>query len=100
MARKLYIGNLSYETSEGDLRNLFSAVGSVASCEVIMDRFTNKSRGFAFVEMGTDEEAAKAISELNGKDLGGRALVVNEAKPREERARSGGSKWSVSNARY
>ncbi|MBN1269727.1 MAG: RNA-binding protein [Kiritimatiellae bacterium] len=90
MATKLYIGNLAYQTTESELKDLFSQAGTVASCELILDRFTSKSRGFAFVQMSTEEEARKAIAELNGKDLDGRALVVNEAKPREER--SGGSR--------
>ena len=90
MGTKLYIGNLSFETSDSDLKTLFAACGSVVSCDVIMDKFTNKSRGFAFVEMGSQAEATKAITELNGKDCGGRSLKVNEAKPREERSSGGG----------
>lgn len=85
MAKKLYIGNLSYDTSESSLKDLFAQIGTVTSCDVIMDRMTNKPRGFAFVEMSSDEEAKKAIAELNGKDVDGRALVVNEARPREDR---------------
>ena len=90
MATKLFVGNLSFNTSEGDILELFKAAGSVTSCELIMDKFTNKSRGFAFVQMGTQEEATKAIADLNGKELDGRALTVNEAKPREDRPRGGG----------
>ena len=90
MATKIFVGNLSFNTSEGDILDLFKQAGNVASCELIMDKFTNKSRGFAFVQMGTQEEATKAIAELNGKELDGRALTVNEAKPREERPRGGG----------
>jgi len=90
MGTKLYVGNLSYEASESDLRTLFGQVGTVTSCDVIMDKYTNKARGFAFVEMSTQEEANRAISELNNKDLQGRALVVNEARPREDRPRGGG----------
>ncbi len=90
MATKLYVGNLSFDTSEGDIRQLFESCGSVTSCNMITDKFTGKSRGFAFVEMSSQAEATKAISELNGKDLGGRALTVNEAKPREDRPRGGG----------
>ncbi|OQA29796.1 MAG: RNA recognition motif [Verrucomicrobia bacterium ADurb.Bin345] len=90
MGRKLYVGNLAYQTTEGDLKALFSQAGTVTSCDLILDRFTSKSRGFAFVEMGTDEEAKKAIAEFNGKDMDGRALTVNEAKPREERGGGGG----------
>ena len=89
MATKLFVGNLSFNTSEGDILDLFKQVGTVTSCELIMDKFTNKSRGFAFVQMGTQEEATKAIADLNGKELDGRALTVNEARPREERPRGG-----------
>ncbi len=90
MATKLYVGNLSFETTEGDLRNLFESCGSVTSCNLITDKFTGKSRGFAFVEMAAPAEAEKAISELHGKDCDGRPLTVNEAKPREDRPRGGG----------
>jgi cold-inducible RNA-binding protein len=90
MGTKLYVGNLSFDTSEGDLRTLFSTCGSVTSCNIIMDKFTNKSRGFGFVEMGSQADATKAIAELNGKSQDGRALTVNEAKPREERSGGGG----------
>ena len=88
MASKLFVGNLSFNTTEGDLLELFKQSGAVTSCELIMDKFTNKSRGFAFVQMGSQEEATKAIGALNGKELDGRALTVNEAKPREDRPRS------------
>lgn len=90
MATKLFVGNLSFNTTEGDVLDLFKQAGTVTSCDLIMDKFTGKSRGFAFVEMGSQEEANKAIAEFNGKDLGGRALTVNEAKPREDRPRGGG----------
>ena len=90
MATKLYVGNLSFNTTEGDLQRLFEAAGRVMSCSIIMDKFTNKSRGFGFVEMSSQEEATKAINELNGKEIDGRALTVNEAKPREDRPRGGG----------
>jgi len=90
MAKKLYIGNLSFNTTESQLRDLFAQVGTVTSCDVIMDKFTNKPRGFAFVEMSTEEEAQKAISEFDGKDVDGRMLKVNEAKPRENRGGGGG----------
>jgi cold-inducible RNA-binding protein len=89
MATKLFVGNLSFNTTEGDVLDLFKQAGTVTSCELIVDKFTNKSRGFAFVQMGTREEAAKAIAEFNGRELDGRALTVNEAKPREERPRGG-----------
>ena len=87
MATKLFVGNLSFNTTEGDILDLFKQAGNVSSCELIMDKFTGKSRGFAFVQMGTQEEATKAITDFNGKELDGRALTVNEAKPREERPR-------------
>jgi RNA recognition motif-containing protein len=87
MATKLYVGNLSFNTTEGDIRRLFEPYGAVGSCTLIMDKFTGKSRGFAFVEMSTPAEAAKAIAELHGKAVDGRPLTVNEAKPREERPR-------------
>ena len=90
MATKLYVGNLSFDTSEGDIRQIFEAHGTITSCNLIMDKFTGKSRGFAFVEMSSPAEASKAIAEENGKDHGGRALTVNEAKPREDRPRGGG----------
>ena len=87
MATKLYVGNLSFTTTEGDLKEHFATCGTVVSCNVIMDKYTNKSRGFAFVEMGSQEEANKAIAEKNGADFQGRTLTVNEAKPREDRPR-------------
>src|SRR6266852_609525 len=87
MATKLFVGNLSFNTTEGDILDLFKQAGNVSSCELIMDKFTGKSRGFAFVQMGTQEEATKAIADFNGKELDGRALTVNEAKPREDRPR-------------
>jgi RNA recognition motif-containing protein len=90
MGNRLYVGNLSFDTAEDDLSALFSPIGNVVSCNLITDKFTDKSRGFAFVEMSTQEEATKAIAELNGKDCDGRALTVNEAKPREERSGGGG----------
>ncbi len=89
MATKLFVGNLSFSTTEDDLRTLFAGCGTVTSCNVIMDKFTGKSRGFAFVEMGNQAEATKAVSEMNGKDCDGRKLTVNEAKPREDRPRDG-----------
>jgi cold-inducible RNA-binding protein len=90
MGTKLYVGNLSFDTSENDLQSLFAPCGTVVSCNLITDKFTSKSRGFAFVEMGSQAEANKAIAELNGKDCDGRALTVNEARPREERSGGGG----------
>lgn len=97
MATKLYIGNLSFETTEGELRDAFAAFGNVTSCNVIMDRDTGRPRGFAFVEMASGDEAAKVIAGLNGKELGGRALVVNEARPREDRPRGGGGGFGGGN---
>src|SRR3954452_11474698 len=90
MGKKLYVGNLSYGVDSSVLQQLFSAHGTVNSAEVISDRLTGRSKGFGFVEMGTDDEAQAAIAALNGQDHGGRALTVNEAKPREERPRGGG----------
>ena len=89
MAKKLYVGNLSYDTSDSDLQRLFEEFGTVESAQVISDRDTGRSKGFGFVEMGSDQEAQAAISALNGKEVGGRALTVNEAKPREERGGGG-----------
>jgi len=85
MSTKLYVGNLSYSTTEGDVADLFKQAGEVVSCELILDRFTSKSRGFAFVEMASQEDANKAIEMFNGTDLQGRNIRVNEARPREER---------------
>jgi RNA recognition motif-containing protein len=90
MATKLFVGNLSFNTTEGDILELFKQAGTVTSCNLITDKFTNKSRGFAFVEMGTQDEANKAAAQFNGHDLDGRALTVNEAKPREDRPSGGG----------
>ncbi len=91
MAKKLYVGNLSYGTTDSDLQGMFEEFGSVQSAQVIMDRESGRSKGFGFVEMGSDQEAQAAINALNGKDMDGRALTVNEAKPREDRGgRSGG----------
>ncbi|HKZ79440.1 MAG TPA: RNA-binding protein [Pyrinomonadaceae bacterium] len=85
MGTKLYVGNLSFRTTSEELREAFSAVGTVESASVIEDRDTGRSRGFGFVEMATPEEAAAAIEQFNGKDFGGRNLTVNEAKPRTDR---------------
>jgi cold-inducible RNA-binding protein len=91
MSKKIYVGNLSYQTTEGDLTTLFEQVGQVDSVNVITDRDTGRSKGFAFVEMG-NEDADKAITQLNGTEVNGRTLTVNEARPREERSgnRGGG----------
>ncbi len=90
MGKKLYVGNLGYDVSSSDLQQLFSSHGTVESAEVINDRDTGRSKGFGFVQMGTDQEAEAAISSLNGKTHGERALTVNEAKPRESRSGGGG----------
>ena len=90
MGKKLYVGNLSYDVGSSDLEALLSPHGTIQSAEVIMDRSTGQSKGFGFVEMGSEEEAQAAISALNGQEHGGRALTVNEAKPREPRSGGGG----------
>jgi RNA recognition motif-containing protein len=89
MGKKLYVGNLGYDVSDADLQQLFGQHGTVESAQVIQDRVTGRSKGFGFVEMGNDQEAQAAINALNGRDYGGRALTVNEAKPREERGGGG-----------
>lgn len=85
MATKLFVGSLAWATTDDSLKQFFEAAGTVVSANVIMDRESGRSRGFGFVEMSSDEEAKKAVDELNGKELDGRPIVVNEAKPREER---------------
>lgn len=87
MATKLFVGSLAWATTDDGLKDFFSAAGTVVSANVIVDRETNRSKGFGFVEMSSDEEAKKAVDELNGKDLDGRPIVVSEARPREERPR-------------
>jgi len=89
MGKKLYVGNFSYEVGDGELRQMFEAFGTVQSVQVIMDRDTGRSKGFGFVEMGSDAEAQAAIAGLGGKEVGGRSLTVNEAKPREDRGGGG-----------
>jgi RNA recognition motif-containing protein len=97
MSIKIYVGNLSFDSSEGELQGLFEAYGAVDSTKIIVDQFTNRSRGFGFVEMQNREEGLKAIQELDSKDLGGRSLKVNEARPKTnsggDRRNSGGSRW-------
>ena len=97
MSMKLYVGNLAFETSKDDLQTLFAQAGTVESVSLIEDRETGRSRGFGFVEMSSKEEGAAAISKFNGQEVGGRALNVNEAKPREDRGggggRNGGSRY-------
>lgn len=91
MAKKLYVGGLSYSTTDDTLKNTFATVGTVVSATIIMDKMTNRSKGFGFVEMSSDDEAQKAIEAFNGKELDGRTLTVNEARPMETRApRTGG----------
>ena len=91
MAKKLYVGGLSYNTTEDTLKNAFAQAGTVESATIIIDKMTNRSKGFGFVEMATDEEAQKAIEMFDGKELDGRVIKVNEAKPMEPRApRTGG----------
>jgi len=87
---KLYVGNLSFQTSSQDLEEMFAGIGAVESATVVEDRETGRSRGFGFVEMASQEDGQKAISELNGTDQGGREIKVNEAKPREDRGGGGG----------
>ena len=90
MSNKLFVGNLSFQTTENDLQDAFAAFGTVTEADLMMDRITNRPRGFAFVTMSSPEEAQNAIAGLNGRDLGGRALTVNVARPREERPAGGG----------
>ncbi|HSS51960.1 MAG TPA: RNA-binding protein [Thermoanaerobaculia bacterium] len=90
MGRKLYVGNLAYGIKDSDLQDLFSAHGTVDTAQVIMDRDTGRSKGFGFVEMSSDQEARAAISALNGKEVDGRNLTVNEARPKEEGGGRGG----------
>ena len=96
MGKKLYVGNLSYEMTNTDLENLFGPHGTVQSAQVIMDRETNRSKGFGFVEMDSGEQAQAAITALNGQEVNGRKLTVNEARPREDR---GGSPRGYSGSR-
>jgi RNA recognition motif-containing protein len=90
MATRIYVGGLPYSTTEEQLEELFGAHGTVSSASVITDKYTGQAKGFGFVEMSTDAESQAAIRALNGTQLGGRSLTVNEAKPREERSNSGG----------
>lgn len=97
MSTKLYVGNLAFGTTSDQLQELFAQAGTVQSANVVEDRETGRSRGFAFVEMSTNDEAAAAIDQFNGKEVGGRALKVNEAKPRESRGGSGGRSFGGGN---
>ena len=92
MSNKLFVGNLSFDITENDLQDAFAAHGTVTETNIMMDRTTNRPRGFAFVTMSSPEEAQKAIAALNGAQLGGRALTVNVARPREERPGGGGGR--------
>ena len=96
MGKKLYVGNLSYDVTDSALEQMFAPHGTVQSAQVIMDRDTGRSKGFGFVEMGSDQEAQAAIQALNGQMVGGRSLTVNEARPREER---GGSRGGYAGSR-
>jgi cold-inducible RNA-binding protein len=98
MSKRIYVGNLSYQTTEGDLSNLFEQVGQVDSVNVITDRDTGRSKGFAFVEMSSDD-AEKAIGQLNGAEIDGRTLTVNEARPREERSGNRGGRGGYGGSR-
>ncbi len=103
MGNKLFVGSLAYTVTDDQLRDFFAAVGEVQSAKVIVDRDTNRSKGFGFVEMATDELAQKAVTELNGKDLEGRQVVVNEARPqepRENRSFGGGGGGGGGGRRY
>jgi RNA recognition motif-containing protein len=100
MAKKLYVGNLSYGVTDSALEQMFAAHGSVRSAQVIMDRDTGRSKGFGFVEMSNDQEAQSAIAALNGQQVEGRALTVNEAKPRENRAPVHGGGGGYGRDRY
>jgi len=99
MSINIYVGNLSFDASESELKSLFESYGAVDSAKIIVDQFTNRSRGFGFIEMQNREEGLKAIQELDSKDLGGRSLKVNEARPKTnsggggDRRNSGGSRW-------
>jgi RNA recognition motif-containing protein len=92
MGKKLYVGNLPYSVGDSELEQMFAAHGTVQSAQVIMDRDTGRSKGFGFVEMGSDQEAQTAISAMNGKEIAGRALTVNEARPKEDRGGGGGGR--------
>ena len=97
MAKKLFVGNLPYTTTDADLKNMFATAGTVESAVVIMDKMTGRSKGFGFVEMSTEDEATAAVNSLNGKDMDGRAITVNEARPMTERPprqAGGGGGWN------
>src|SRR5437879_12825475 len=91
MAKKIYVGNLSFQTTDADLNNMFSEIGQVESVQIVTDRDTGRSKGFGFVEMSDDAAAAKAIERFNGREVNGRALTVNEARPKDSGSRGSGS---------
>ena len=93
----IYVGNLSYQTTEDELRDLFAEFGDVVSAKLIADKFTSQSKGFGFVEMSNNSEAQKAMDELNGRDVNGRSITVNQARPRQERSRGGGRGYGGGN---
>src|SRR5437867_8716833 len=99
MGTKLYVGNLSFNTTENELQELFSQAGAVQEVTLMQDKFTGKSRGFAFVTMGSDQEAQNAITQFNGKSVEGRSLTVNEARPREPRPPGGGGRGGYGGGR-
>ncbi len=100
MAKKLYVGNLTFDMTDSQLETLFTPHGTVQSAQVIMDRDSGRSKGFGFVEMNSDQEAQTAISALNGKDVNGRAMTVNEARPREDRGSGGRRGFGGGGRRY
>lgn len=100
MSNKLYVGNLSFETTENDLQDAFAVFGTVAEANLMIDRSTNRSRGFGFVTMSSDTEAQSAIEGMNGRDLRGRALTVNLARPREERPAGSRAEFGARRSRY
>jgi RNA recognition motif-containing protein len=100
MATKLFVGSLAWGTTDDSLKDLFASVGTVVSASVIMDRETNRSKGFGFVEMSSDDEAKAAVDQLNNKELDGRTIIVNEARPREERPRTFGGGQGGSGGGY
>jgi len=96
----IYVGNLSYQSTEDELRDLFAEFGDVVSAKLIVDKFTGQSKGFGFVEMSNNSEAQKAMDELNGRDVNGRSITVNQARPRQERSRGGGGRGYGGGNRY
>ena len=96
----IYVGNLSYQSTEDELRDLFAEFGDVVSAKLIVDKFTGQSKGFGFVEMSNNSEAQKAMDELNGRDVNGRNVTVNQARPRQDRSRGGGGRGYGGGNRY